>query len=112
MRALRFHTTALLLFVLWQLVHFSIAGLLLHVVQRPYWILNVRSVTWLGQLSYGLYLWQQLFAFGEHPRPWSLPLLAFGIAAASYYLLEQPIIRLRERSNEQRKEAERMAAAA
>jgi peptidoglycan/LPS O-acetylase OafA/YrhL len=55
MGVLRFHTTALLLFVLWPLMHFSIAGLLLHVVQRPYWILNVRPLTWLGQLSYGLY---------------------------------------------------------
>ena len=112
MGVLRFHTTALLLFVLWPLMHFSIAGLLLHVVQRPFWILNVRPVTWLGQLSYGLYLWQQLFAFGEHPRPWYFPLLAVGVAAASYYLLEQPMIRLRERSAGRRKEAASIAAAA
>ena len=112
MGVLRFHATALLLFVLWPLMHFSIAGLLLHVVQCPYWILNVRPVTWLGQLSYGLYWWQQLFAFGEHPRPWYFPLLAVAVAAASYYLLEQPMIRLRERGEERRKQAASMAAAA
>lgn len=37
---LRLHTTALLLFVLWPVMHFSIAGLLLHVMQRPCRILN------------------------------------------------------------------------
>lgn len=112
MGVLRFHMTAVLLFVLWPVMHFSIAGLLLHVVQRPYWVLNAAPVVWLGQLSYGLYLWQQLFAFGEHPRPWYFPLLAVAVAAASYYLLEQPMIRLRERGVERRKAAATMAAAA
>lgn len=48
---LRFHITPVLLFVLWPVMHFSIAGLLLHVVQRPYWILNVKPVIWLGKIS-------------------------------------------------------------
>jgi len=112
MGALRFHTTAVLLLVLWPLLHFSIAGLLLYVVQRPFRILNVQPMVWLGQLSYGLYLWQQLFAFGERPRPWYFPLFAVGLAAASYYLLEQPMIRLRERRVERRRAARALAAAA
>ncbi len=95
--ALHFHLTPLLLFVLWPVMHLSIVGLLLHVVQRPYWILNVRPVAWLGQISYSLYLWQQLFVFGEHPRRWYFILFALALASASYYLVEQPMLRLRER---------------
>jgi len=112
MGRLRFHTTALLLFVLWPVMHCSIAGLLLHVVQRPYRLLNVGPLVWLGKVSYGLYLWQQLFAFGERARPWYFPLLAVVVAAGSYYLVEQPMIRLRERSVEQRKAARTLVAAA
>jgi len=103
MGVLRFHLTAILLFVWWPVMHFSIAGLLLHVVQRPYWILNFGPVVWLGKISYSLYLWQQLFAYGEHPRPWYFPLLAVVAASASYYLVEQPMIRLRERWGQRRK---------
>jgi len=40
---LRFHVTAVLLLVLWPAMHVSIAGLLLHMVERPHWILNVAS---------------------------------------------------------------------
>jgi peptidoglycan/LPS O-acetylase OafA/YrhL len=100
---MRFHLTLLLLFVLWPAMHVSIAGLLLHVVQRPYWILNVRPVVWLGKISYSLYLWQQVFVFGEHPRPWYSVLFAVALATASYYLVELPMLRSRERRSEQRK---------
>ena len=67
---LRFHITPTLLFVLWPMMHASIAGLLLHVVQKPYRLLNAAPVVWLGRISYSLYLWQQLFVFGLRPRPW------------------------------------------
>jgi len=108
---LKFHVTPVLLLALWPVMHVSIAGLLLHAVQRPYRILNFAPVVWLGRMSYSLYLWQQLFAFGEHPRPWYFPILGIGVAAASYYLLEQPMIRARERSGERRKEAMMSVAA-
>jgi len=97
MGLMRFRTTPLLLFILWPILHLAIAGLLLHATQNPYWILNVRPVVWLGKISYGLYLWQQLFAFGEHPRPPYFVLFALGLASLSYYALEQPILRLREK---------------
>jgi len=109
---LRFHVTPLLLFVLWPVMHLSIAGLLLHVVQRPYWILNVSPVAWLGKISYSLYLWQQVFVYGTHPRPWYFVFLAVGLASASYYLVEQPILRVRERRSEARKVEGTLAAAA
>jgi peptidoglycan/LPS O-acetylase OafA/YrhL len=98
--ALRFHITALLLFVLWPAMHLSIAGLLLHVVENPYWILNVRPVVWLGKISYSLYLWQQLFAYGGGHKPWYFLLGALGLASASYYVVEQPMLRLREKRSE------------
>ena len=94
---IRFHTTALLLVILWPLLHASIAGLVLHVVRTPYRILNVGPVQWLGRISYSLYLWQQVFSFGTHPRPWFYLLVAVGMASASYYVIEQPMLRLRDR---------------
>src|SRR5579859_1789997 len=109
---LHFHITAVLLFVLWPVMHLSIAGLLFHVVQRPYWILNVRPVAWLGKISYSLYLWQQLFAYGQHDRPWYFVLFAVGLASASYYLVEQPMLRVRERKASARKAREELAVAA
>lgn len=95
--ALRFHVTPVLLFVLWPLMHLSIAGVVVHAVQRQYWILNVRAMVWVGKISYSLYLWQQLFVFGEQAKPWYFVLVAVGLASASYYLVEQPMLRLRER---------------
>jgi peptidoglycan/LPS O-acetylase OafA/YrhL len=100
--AVRFRTTPLLLLVLWPLLHVSIAGLLLHAVQNPYWILNVRPVAWLGKISYSLYLWQQLFAYGPQHRAWYWLLVPVGLACASYYLVEQPMLRLRERRSRDR----------
>jgi peptidoglycan/LPS O-acetylase OafA/YrhL len=109
---LHFHITALLLFVLWPLTHLSIAGILLHVVQRPYAILNLKPVVWLGKISYSLYLWQQLFVFGEHARPWYYAVFALGLASASYYLVEQPMLGIREKMSQEKKAAAEFATAA
>lgn len=108
---LHFHLTPVLLFVLWPVMHLSIAGLLLHVVQHPYWILNVKPVAWLGKISYSLYLWQQLFVFGVRPRPWYSVFFALAAACASYYLVEQPMLRMRDKKVRGRA-APNMAAAA
>jgi peptidoglycan/LPS O-acetylase OafA/YrhL len=95
--AREFHLTLTLLFVLWPAMHFSIAGLLLCAVQSHTWILNAKPIAWLGRVSYSLYLWQQLFVYGKHPRAWYGPLLALGMASISYYLVERPALRLREK---------------
>jgi peptidoglycan/LPS O-acetylase OafA/YrhL len=72
-------------------------------------LLSLRWLAWLGLISYGLYLWQtpvlaqlERWHFGAHSviHPWlwwSVGTLAGTtvIAAASYYLLERPILSLR-----------------
>jgi peptidoglycan/LPS O-acetylase OafA/YrhL len=97
----RMHTVVLLFF-LWPLMLLSIAGVLVHVVQTPYRLLNLGPVVWLGKISYSLYLWQQLFAANPHARPWYFLLFAVGLACLSYYLVEQPMLRLRERRARER----------
>jgi peptidoglycan/LPS O-acetylase OafA/YrhL len=105
-----FHSDPILLFVLWPLMHLSIAGLIMHAVRKPYAWLNARPMVWLGQISYSLYLWQQLFVFGTHGRPWYGVIAAVGAASASYYVVEKPMLRLRER-RARRSEAAYAAAA-
>jgi peptidoglycan/LPS O-acetylase OafA/YrhL len=85
------------LFVLSPSMYFSMAGLLLHAVQRPYWILNIPPIVWLGRLSYSLYLWQQPFFFDPARRPtYRLP-LGIGLACASTTLWRSLALRCRRR---------------
>jgi peptidoglycan/LPS O-acetylase OafA/YrhL len=79
--------------------------LLLGTVRRPSsWfarLLESRPLRTLGRISYGLYLWQQLFFVWDPYRsatlaplqspPWRLP-LALGCALLSYTLLERPLL--------------------
>ena len=52
-----------LLFVLRPIFYSSIAALVLHVIQKPYKVLNLAPVAWLGQISYSLYLgWRRLLS--------------------------------------------------
>src|SRR5262249_7480517 len=66
-------------------------------------VLNLSWVAYIGVLSYSLYLWQQVFLVQDRWKyqPWHwVPIswaLAFGAACASYYLVERPFLRLRER---------------
>jgi peptidoglycan/LPS O-acetylase OafA/YrhL len=90
--------TVFILFVLSPVLHFSIAGIILHVVQHPYRLLNLAPVVWLGNISYSLYLWQQFFL---DPSLSSLSrygvFLALAAASLSYYLVEKPMLRARDR---------------
>jgi peptidoglycan/LPS O-acetylase OafA/YrhL len=90
--------TLLLVFGLNPLLHFSIAGLLLHVVQVPYRFLNWEPVAWLGRISYSLYLWQQPFCSDPHLKSGYLVVFALLAACLSYYLIEQPMLRRREKT--------------
>jgi peptidoglycan/LPS O-acetylase OafA/YrhL len=82
-------------FVLYTVLEAAIGGILIHVVQHPYRILNVAPIVWLGRISYSLYLWQQPFSNPASPTRYGI-LAAIGIACCSYYLIEQPILRYRE----------------
>jgi peptidoglycan/LPS O-acetylase OafA/YrhL len=69
------------------------------VLVKP-WVFNIKPVIWIGQLSYGLYLWQMLFTnpdahswMATFPQNIGFFLLT---VVASYYLFEQPILRLRD----------------
>ena len=71
------------------------------VVHRP---LTFPPLVWIGQVSYGLYLWHHFFVVFVRDQLWSLSMkLSVGIAAslivtaASYYLLERPFLRLKDR---------------
>ena len=63
--------------------------------------LNWAPVVFIGVLSYSFYLWQQIF-LDRHSSAWvtEFPqnlVLSFGAALASYYLLEKPLMALRQR---------------
>jgi peptidoglycan/LPS O-acetylase OafA/YrhL len=61
---------------------------------------------WIGRLSYSLYLWQEMFLgirFGTETHShwmqisWLGWLLSFAAACGSYYLIEQPLVRMGHR---------------
>lgn len=86
------------LFVLSPLLHVSAAGLVLHVIQVPYRALNWLPVTWLGRISYSLYLWQEMFCSNAALHGgYFLILPAIASACLSYYVVEQPMLGLREK---------------
>ena len=74
--------------------------------------LNLPAVVFLGILSYSLYLWQQVLINRYSESPYcAFPLniiLAFGMALASYLLVEAPFLRIRgalERAHRGRRSA-------
>jgi peptidoglycan/LPS O-acetylase OafA/YrhL len=89
--------TLVLLFVLKPIFYVSIAGVLLHVVQTPYRVLNWGPVVWLGQISYSLYLWQEPFCADRNMRSGFLVFAAIACTCLSYYLIERPMLRVRDR---------------
>ena len=64
-------------------------------------VLNSRPFVFVALISYSIYLWQQLFLNRDAMSlPTSFPLnitLAIVAALASYYLVERPSLRLRQR---------------
>jgi len=87
-------------------LHLGIALSLRHMMERRYPVLNSAPVMWLGGISYSLYLWQQPFLDRWSSAPWTaFPLnlvLSLVLATASYHLVEQPFLKLRERLSPRR----------
>ena len=63
--------------------------------------LNLRPLAWIGRISFGLYVYQQVFLL--HPTDAPIPhwqlfplnlLLLFAVATLSYYFFERPISRI------------------
>jgi peptidoglycan/LPS O-acetylase OafA/YrhL len=75
---------------MWRVIHWE---------DTAHRILNTKFLVVIGTLSYSLYIWQQIFLNAEasywvNVFPQNL-VLAFATAAASYYLVESPILRWR-----------------
>jgi peptidoglycan/LPS O-acetylase OafA/YrhL len=87
--------------------------------QEGTWVarfLELGPIVWIGKLSYSLYLWQQPFVnrtgtFWIQQFPQNL-IATFALAIASYYLVEQPFLRLRERRAKRHRVAKPVAGAA
>lgn len=84
------------------------ALLLLNLVLKEngtlHFLLEAKPLVWVGRISYGLYLWHYpMFKWIKYlSAPWpvklTLALLAtFGIASGSFYLMERPLLRLKNR---------------
>lgn len=90
--------TTFMLFVLQPIVDVALAGLVLHAIQIPYRALNWGPVAWLGRISYSLYLWQELFCSSRTLHlGYSLVLPSLACACLSYYIVERPMLGLREK---------------
>ncbi len=88
-------------------------GIVLATIQREGWLtrlLSARGLTWIGTLSYGLYIFHgylmgtmnhHLDFFVRHRITMLFPLTAFvltyGLASLSYRFLEKPFLRLKDR---------------
>ncbi len=106
-----FVVPALLQAYVWTLFSLCVAvGMLWAIGARPR-LLNHRLAVWIGTLSYGLYIWQMPFMNPDARIRFPLNvLLAVGAAIASYYLLEQPLLWLRDRRAERQRAALQKAA--
>src|SRR5665213_127722 len=80
------------------LIPFIIALFLYSSMERADWFLNNRVTSFLGILSYSLYLWQQPFLDRRSDQWWTaFPvnlLLALACAVGSYYVVERPFLRI------------------
>jgi peptidoglycan/LPS O-acetylase OafA/YrhL len=82
------------------LVNVAVAVILMYVVFKhasiPGKIMNLRLMRHFGKLSYGLYLWQQLFT-GPETRFFPVDVLRIiACAEVSYLIVERPSFRIRD----------------
>jgi peptidoglycan/LPS O-acetylase OafA/YrhL len=67
-------------------------------------LLRFRPLTWIGTISYGVYLWHypifrilKALGFSRWPRLGIGMTLTFAVASLSFYLLERPALRMKKR---------------
>ena len=86
----------------------TVAVLILWLVTRNsshvHSVLSFPPLVWVGRVSYGLYIWHHFFVAFVREKTWPLSMkLCVGLAASflvtalSYYLLEKPFLKLKER---------------
>ena len=83
----------------------ALVGLVIVVLyfQSDFWcsrLLRTPPFVFIGTISFSLYLWQQLFANANLPIVHAFPLgilEAVAVATASYYFIEAPFLRLKDR---------------
>lgn len=62
----------------------------------PFRVLNSAPLVFIGTISYSLYIWQQLFAYGKITDNAVLSTICLMLAAClSYFLVERPALRLK-----------------
>jgi peptidoglycan/LPS O-acetylase OafA/YrhL len=71
------------------------------VIEREHGFLNWTPVVWIGNLSYSIYLWQQIFCIDSRLGwlgmfPINI-LASIAFACGSFYLLERPLAKMRSR---------------
>ncbi|SAL56993.1 acyltransferase [Caballeronia peredens] len=73
--------------------------------QKDFWfsrLLRTAPFVYVGTISFSLYLWQQLFSNAHSPVAYGFPLCvieALIAASLSYYLIETPFLRIKDRFN-------------
>ena len=75
-----------------------------YAVSGPRWLEN-GALLWLGEVSYGLYLWHYVLINLDIPLLVALP-LSLVAAAASWYLIEKQALKWSERFAKRRREVE------
>jgi peptidoglycan/LPS O-acetylase OafA/YrhL len=66
----------------------------------PFRLLDLRPLRYVGEISYGLYIWNPVFLFNYPGSALNAVLgtaLTFGVAAASFRWIEAPALRLKSR---------------
>lgn len=90
----------------------AIAGLVIAVicVKPDFWfsrLLRTRVFVFVGDISFSLYLWQQLFTYPTSPVAFGFPMCvveALVAASLSYWLVELPFLRFKDRLGEMRRQ--------